>query len=497
MWTSTALAIVVQMYRMLINQFIPQRDWEGKREKCRRCIKLGHECGPSERAQKRLGKRRSVMNITEDGHRSIRQHDATYMSDYKGSPESCKPALPLGEGESGMVQSVQIPSAEHVDLKYTIDIDRTAAETQARKIIAILADMNATRELLRRCLVTCERVQRWLGESLAQKVALEAYICAIEVDFQFEIQEALNLATDDLGFSKEFILSELLGIIYRYDHPPTSDELGLIGADQKLIQKILYISCKHKGNYSIADFICSRMRGISSHSAIDNYDKASQAVKNVLSGLKSISRQHFQKQVSFPSCHIAYLHGNATTALDLWSATSHDDPLVDMLERNMVHLAVYNLDIQMLGWLLKHEIGIDEVQHADLFGMTPLQIAACQDDLSCFSLLWQHGADKFVQDVRGRSILALAARNGSQKAVTFILQSGLRLPSLIPEPHEALESGHHHIADMIRTQYNQQTSPFDSTIHSEAARLHVEKTDTQIIKKRALNSNLAVMSTMK
>lgn len=470
---------------------LPQdRDWAGRREKCQRCAQLGHECGPSVRAQKRVMKKPAMADMWEEEQRWVRLNEDVRIWEHMRSIPSYDLSSVDSDFDSDASKSTWGSPPDESGLKGSIGTPRVL-ETRIRRIVAKLGDQNALRDLLRRDLVLCERVEQWVGESLSIRAAINAIIRAVQADFQHESREARILASGDLGTSRELILSELLRMMYRFSHPPSPEEQVIASADQKVIQQMLHISRKNRGIYSDADLICGNACGITpvedtAYPATEPYIKASEAIKCVLSGLVLYDIEHrtLLQSSAYPSAHLAYIQGEENLAFSLWSASRKGDAPVDMFGRTLLHLAVYASDDQMLRRLLRHKNTAATTAGCDSFGMTPLQISACQDNVSCFSLMWHYGANSLVQDIRGRSVLALAARNGSQKVVASILQSGQCPPSLVPELCEAIEAGHESIADIIVAHYSDRLCVMGDPVQLEVARLAAEKAGFKEITKR-------------
>lgn len=130
---------------------------------------------------------------------------------------------------------------------------------------------------------------------------------------------------------------------------------------------------------------------------------------------------------------------------------------LDYLQRTPIHVAAYAGRIHELQCIFDHDILAAVNAGQDIFGLTPLMVAACKDDVKAFTLLLRHGADHTVKDLLGRSVLALAARNGSQGIVRLLLRHGNIPPSSqldLCELCEAVRHGRRDIVDLLLGRYN-------------------------------------------
>lgn len=360
---------------------------------------------------------------------------------------------------------------------------------KARSSIIRLGDLNATREILRRILGLCTRVASWLGVAVYERATVEAYIQAIQGEFKAETQKVMELVLKGLDCDREIIVSALLLIVYRFEHPfDRSDSVNLC-IDDRVLQQLSHISRQTRTICSDADLVCASalgfpMRDDPTGAIVKLYIKASYDVTQVLCHVAlDDAEQRIMLpsggRAGFPPCHIAYMHGNESAALQLWNRSE-----VDMLGRTLLHLVAYASDAQMLRRLLKHDRRAAQDTKADIFGLSPLAIAACQGDLSCFSLLWQYEADRSALDFSKRSVLALAVRNGGFRVVSCILQSGDIPRSPRHELLEAVQSNHDSpetIVQMLMNYYTRHPACLDQSILTEARHIALKRGSSTLV----------------
>lgn len=469
------------------------RDWENGREKCRRCQALGHECSPPERASGRFTKKKSMVPIASKTHifTDIQGNspDMTDMSDTSTTlgtwTSSTISAYDYANFLSGDVQSDNpYDTYNKICPSYQYETCIGSSD-KARKTIIRLGDYNAAREMLRRTLGRFDLIESWLGSPLSQRTAIKAYISGIERTFKIETQTAMALVAKGSEHDTELIVSALLLIVYRFGHPLDYSESANVYIDDHVLLQLSRISRRTRTIYSEADLVCASGLGMpvryeSTRAASELYIKASKVVTKVLNNtiLDDLEQRNILcNQKGFPPCHVAYMHGNENAALALWDRDS-----VDMLGRTCLHLATYASDTQMLYRIIDHDRKAICKTTADAFGLTPLAIAACLDDSSCFSVLWQSGADRNALDFQGRNVLALAVRNGHRKIVSLILQEGNFYRSPRHELLEAVQSNDDTaIVGVLMEHYIQNPDHIDSDVLVEARRAAIRKGSASLI----------------
>lgn len=486
------------------------RAWE-KGEKCDRCIRLDYSCSAPERAPFKPRKKRPAAVTTGPPH---------FHAAGPQEPRA-RPLSAFGAEAESVLPSTAVPPPSQPEPDGTITSTRKSGEQEARTILIRLGDLNATHLLLRLIRRLCDQVESWVGPCKAsQKIraAMSAAIEAIQLEFFQRWRDAKALAPKDIGPIKEAFLSQLEHIKYRFCHPPQSASCSFDDAvqlaeqlDDDDVQEMLHDLHKRKKMWSAADYLFGNpsRRSRSRHPAQGNseadvvfcYAKASEGVKSVLSSIVLQDADHreilFGFSIGFnqaptsisalPPCHLAVPHANASVMFDLWKQSSMPLWDVDFLRRTPVHTAAYAGDIQGLQQIFQHEPLTASNTGHDMFGLTPLGIAACQDDVVTFIKLQQAGASIFertgpnIVDHNGAklSLLALAARNGSTKVMEHILS-----PAVAPlictvassELYQALSSGHTHAAQILIDRHRQRDNCYDLTEQvADAMRVAEEK----------------------
>lgn len=344
--------------------------------------------------------------------------------------------------------------------------------------LARLGDLHATRELLRQDLLFCGDIGLVSNDDFLQsriEAALLANIRAVEADFDNELREArISLEReDDDGTTYGYMLSELLRVSYQFSNPSIKSGSQVKrqsgrSYDQQKIRDLLCSSQQAKGLHSPAAFLCGGLRNLLEPSEArsvgisrtpTSFKKASHVVARVLGDIFLDDLEHnvFVSSCAYPACHLAYLSGDEDAALELWKS-GRQHRAIDILERSLVHLVVYASDTKMLRRILRCDRRAALHMHADLFRLTPIQVAASRDDVSCFSLLWQHDSDNSLKARYGDEILALAATHGSVKVASVILSSSYQAIDLTKALMSAVNAGRTHVSNMLITHLNSTTS---------------------------------------
>ncbi|KAK5099776.1 hypothetical protein LTS08_005491 [Lithohypha guttulata] len=277
---------------------------------------------------------------------------------------------------------------------------------------------------------------------------------------------------DDLECSREFMLSELLRILCQFFSSPTSSSSGPLPdqpgrLDVALLQGTPQNSRQDESLHSEAEFLCGGLKDMLGENAScaqstsrqpRSYVKASQAISRILSEivLDSHEQRHLLYEWTYPPGHLAYMSGDEDAAFELWQ-NSYSEARTDVLKRNLVHLAVYTSDAQMLQRMFRHDNKAAAKVTSDVFGLTPFHIAACRNDILCFSLMWQYDSDSALRDEMGQSVLGLAAKNGSCQVAALILGYSPRRPALLPALRAAINAGNEEISSIIVSHFNDET----------------------------------------
>lgn len=502
----------------------PHRDWK-KGVKCDRCKRMGYECSESEkkiRVQKPKQPKPSAQTATSQHiaatdllfAQALGSDTQIVPSRHRNGPsssfEQTAPSelyrfrpLPAPFGlEVDAGSSDTDPPSSQLSIDDIGTQSRKSAEAEARRLLARLGDQNATREILRSDLWLCDKIEQWLGAGgiLPQlKAAIKAAIEAIHADFYASLRHASSLATRDLGPCKESFLSHVESAEYRFQHPPrrpaspSHDRLRLDRKDNS-IREMLHSLQKRKSNWSDANYlygeVCGRPQTF--HHTHPNSEaelaascvKASEDIGRVVADLVIDDIEHHNLLfgtmaghniattlgLPYPACHLAVRQVGPSILLDLWKRSPGKPWEMDCLHRTPVHVAAYHGCVSELSRIFEHD---DDSMAGnvgkDVFGLTPLLIAACTNDIRAFRSLLKNGANYYVQDNEGRSVLALAARNDSHKIVDLILGSLPIPPSFRPELSEAITAGHKDIARRFIAYYSEQPFNVDNVLQVQDA----------------------------
>lgn len=504
---------------------VPQdRDWEAG-EKCRRCLDRGYECSALEKAPYKPRKRRTTsatVNSNTTARSPISRGGSVGMpiltpTRSEPAPTSSRPRPVIAwEAEVESMPSENIISVSHSDLENVATSARKSGEQDARMILAKLGDFHATRELLRRDLKLCDRVETWLGSSShIDKIreAIKAVIVAIEAGFWTCCRETESFTKGkDIGPSKEAFLEKLGSIKYRFRFPVPIELLESIGPsgtaddnDDDDVQEELHELHKRKRIWSAADYLVGNASGrkssrhpVHAHSegeVVACFMKASDGIKDIFSEIVLEDAEHRQTlrigfdQVknaisAFPACHLAVAEASAHVLLALWKQPSISPWEVDYLARTPVHSAAYAGKLQGLSNIFTKYPKVVGNTGCDNFGLTPLAIAACRDDLQTFVKLSSNSEeylnssytpDVFDKEGLPMSVLALAARNGSIKVVHYIM--GHPSPSIFQQTMftspgsselcQALLNSHVEVANVLIDCHSEQ---YDLTGQTSAAK---------------------------
>lgn len=126
------------------------------------------------------------------------------------------------------------------------------------------------------------------------------------------------------------------------------------------------------------------------------------------------------------AAHLALLTGRRKNIIDPLCTLDED---IDILGRNVLHLAAEVSDIDYLSWALRRlrKCETSMLERRDTLGLTPLMVATYVGCLDTFKLLVHEGADLKAQDPTGKSILCLASMAGHEPIVLFILSQGVKI----------------------------------------------------------------------
>ncbi|KAK5094319.1 hypothetical protein LTR70_004212 [Exophiala xenobiotica] len=171
----------------------------------------------------------------------------------------------------------------------------------------------------------------------------------------------------------------------------------------------------------LADYTFERMSTLS--------DGICEALKLTFGDVEDADRRILDPSgtLSIRAAHLAIMTGRRKTTIGPPLCTLRED--IDILGRNVLHLAAEVGDIEYLRWALQRirKCGKIILERRDTFGLTPLMVAAYAGCLDTFKLFVKAGADLKAQEPTGKSILCLASMAGHEPIVTFILSQGVKI----------------------------------------------------------------------
>lgn len=483
----------------------PNRDWEVSQEKCQRCIELGHPCGPSQRAERKPRKRRAT--ITEN---TARFSEGTRREDVSAVPiESTRDRFTEGHlrsrsdpthrpvvawVEPGSVTASSCTRSASISLATSMPSSFHDNLIEGRRLLARLEDHLALIELFRLEYQWVEDVSAWTGPDknvTSSKIVVQSTIDGLKRNTRKYIQSARRLIEQDLGSieAKECFMQNLCSVEYKYhnalcqdsmpsNHRQTYDSFDFDSTSRsrrslyniqreagfgsalyclygEIASKPSNSPCVHAGGGSeiVADhFTASKM--VTETLAQISFDDVS--IRDAVLGLHSKHKPLDGSKLPLPPCHLGALQDNPNVLLKLWQNCGQIWEL-DFLHRTPVHIGAYAGNLSSFHQIFERNPYAAARPGLDYFGLSPLMITACRDDLEGYTLLSKHGAsDKELH--KNRSILALAARNGSKKVVQHMLaEPDSILFSPCPEVSQAIEAGHQDVAQIFIDHFNRQS----------------------------------------
>lgn len=420
---------------------------------------MEHSCGPSLKSQKRLSSI-SVPSARMDANLTQILVDYPRLAtiDIPAADKSCHLS------PERLPESQITVSRGDINHSYTNSLVKVDTES-VRNALARLADINTARELLLYARKYAGFVLTWFREVSVSAQKLDVLIEELEAVFHREIAIAIDSIGTEVEAESDIAVSAILQSHQRFAYPRVLGGNKPSVAESAHLQKILHLSRRTRKGF-VTDPVCGSTREIISGndeklSTVLAYMDASEAIAHVLETLECGNRSSkAQNYLRFSGDQIAYLYGNKNAALQLWTLCQERESSVDALGRNLLHLVVQNSDPEMLRELLSlqgtYAKAIDAV---DVFNVTPSEIAACRNDLECFSLLINHGAKNTTTfDKHGESLIELASRHHSSSVVKFMLERGAVLPVPSPEACEAVKSEDQQLLYSIRSTVESTTS---------------------------------------
>jgi len=373
----------------------------------------------------------------------------------------------------------------------TYDACSSSESDRSRRLLVKLGDQIATVEILTSELETWTHVVSWTGSSLGLghlQASIQAGLEGVKKLVDSCLKTAQSLA-EDLEHGREAFLLHILRLTQKFEtlsrsacicfSSPQYASGASVAVGAGRIEQLLHEFQRNQGSCSEALYLCSRLRQTltgapSRHaeaSAAQLATACSRATDAIIRVLNDIVFEDFQKQqtllgpwpgskLPMSACHLAARQWNPLVIHELWERSKQQPTLWerDMFGRSPVHIAAYTGNIQALEQVFDATsasmtrpgsptftyLSCPAVMNTepDAFGMTPLTITACRDDLEGFQILRKYGADTEVRH-SGRNVWDMAMQNNSRQVMRYITSSNfaaLSSPPILASRQEALEN---------------------------------------------------------
>lgn len=142
-------------------------------------------------------------------------------------------------------------------------------------------------------------------------------------------------------------------------------------------------------------------------------------------GLPSTARQAFNISTAtdlYPPLHLALKYRITAAICKLGDTKLESLWKKDPFKRNAIHVAAAKSNAKFLAKIdLSNQEKVQLLKDQDVFGDTPLMLAAYHGDVNTFQALWDTGVGLDLRDGCGRSIMVIACFAGSLEIVKFLL----------------------------------------------------------------------------
>lgn len=482
-------------------------DWY-KGERCERCIKFDYDCSPPEKKERTKRKQK----ITEPSAVSEAQTNVfdgmaqRFNSDDRIFPSTGR-AFPARDPNIEMAkQNGQLPVvswfadtdnapgedvvAGDSDTPASEDFTQVgkSSEARARHLVAKLGTLLVVRILFEQDMLFLSQIEEWIGTSPYIDTCRAAFHDFIDrvMEESWKLAEKAKLIVLEKkhmgSYDKEAFLEDVgnladkLHDFRRPSLPKCVERVDVPGEFFRSTRYHLQKAQKRKNIFSAAALMTkaahnctldsSNLRRDSNATQVTNFQQASEDIRRVLSDMQLHDPEHdkmffgplnqhpnHRNACVYLPTHLASRNSTESILKQLWTESSASPWELDCFGRTTVHYAAYYACVMNLEAIFKHDMKLVTGLRPDRFGMSPLAIAACKNDLKSFRLLLKYGASLDAQ-VNGKSILALAARNNSIEIVKYILAMDRLPPSLYSELVEATERGHEEIVHLLMQKYN-------------------------------------------
>lgn len=443
----------------------PDRNWVDYRQRCDRCVKLELDCSEPQRLP-------TAAFRTSSFTKPVDSRIIVFQADLCTPPTDTSMVSPINNIDNRHITDRDMTSqldspADHghksLDSSCVPKPSREETQQEAQALIKNLGDSKAILTNLNCEIRTAHEIRSLLGEADRNKRVLEMLEKAIRVA-ALQVRDMLNgsagLRSRVTGVYKRLFssqLSTLANDIWTQASSETNFKKDSTTVINELIQpdpqiwKESYDSIKATP-HSIAEFLSTfvgrNMPTIapsvifSMEEAATKYQQAAdhlqQCIENInvetasyrLSSAPNSSPPHQLK--AYSALHLAYRTGSYRVAHKMCEKLESLFE-TDMLERTILHYAVDNNDIKTVRVLIGLDKDIVQNTGGDIFGLTPVALAAMRGNAEIFEALIREDACDQPRSSAllwsgHRSALGIALQCGSKDVVTLMLERKLSHP---------------------------------------------------------------------
>lgn len=451
------------------------RDWEGRRQKCERCIELDRPCSEAKSSATKLiqqaetgdeGNYHSLNNGTE--HRTNR-------TKHRGATSQLNEPLLLDTHPHSSNDILQAASRSS-----NCPPSKHQAEIYGQKILKCLGDDLGTYKILLWYLQYIQEVETTFESSSVQHTTSKAVKCVLDgvmrsFDSHTSAIDSHLLAQAWFCTGYQFVKAKISLAAYEASNNLYTMHTRKHNYRDTVARNSSYKDHQKRQFYSDAEHLCEDLSpatdlmsmqptGISNPS-IQAYKNAEKDVREIFTAtVKSMPpedcdytrfflhnaqvnpRENFH---AFPALIMAYIRNDRRLALQMFEDADDAVMEVDILRRTLLHHIVNSGDINSLRELAKFDASAIQCAGQDVFGLSLLAISAMRGDQSMFEFLLQQNANYFTNDIAGRTVLDIAARSNSRVLVEFILRQNQFLPLPLSALQHAVQGGREMIAKTI------------------------------------------------
>lgn len=453
-----------------------ERDWKNGEQRCQRCEKMGHSCGPP------------LLSTKKHHTGFVSLEPGTVLQEIRCAPSMQSGARKLQAATKRMKDMEYNHRARPLCLKnlnhYATQLNGLSSDIDAvttEKIKTRLANTLATMLLMLRCQLDfikltetleasdrCDREQQFeavhqlLRDEFSQAVRL-AFFRLQQLGAADRRQEEYEL---NLWQNKERVIQCQRSLIQKSPFRQPGEETDvfspisdIIVCEYEVLLCTKYVlvdsSCLVQSSPAQDDTDASQMR-------LEKYMTASEQISEFvqevlptnMQGCKTLSscssniatsQSTWNPSHGFPPFHIAYWNHDRVMAKELWETTLRRTMRADLYGRSFAHVVVQARDLQMLTTIGKYDNSAIESAGSDDFGWTLLHMAIVLNEQDLFAVCAARGAELGDH----RYLLDLAVKVGGLAITKIMLRSQLILPPFSREIKMAIEHGHAEVAQCL------------------------------------------------